>query len=185
MEELVKTVQGKNGYHYPIVQGADYFCVPTCLEMIVKSMGYQIDGRRIASYFHIVTNGEAATDNDLGVHIINGELDRIFSDLHFPITEQYIPISQISEFEFTDIIRKHLIERSHIICGYSYGLLFREPLLEDIGHVSIILSAEKNVEILNPGPKYAGVNNVREDDLFQAIRRKHDGLWILRKKAQM
>lgn len=185
MEDFVKTAWGMNGYRYPLITGLDYHCVPTCLEMIVKSMGYQISGRQLASYFHIVTNEESVDDNDLGVHIVNGELDKLFADLCIPVSEQYIPISQIAEFEFTDIISKHLSEQAHIICGYSYGLLFREQLLEDIGHVSIILSAEEeNVKILNPGPKNAGVNLVREDDLYQSIRRKRDGLWILKKNNE-
>lgn len=181
MEYLNESVPGMNGYEYPVVKGKDYYCVPNCIKMVLSSIGFHYSVEELASHFTIVTSCETTTDSELGIHINNGDLDRLFDKLDVPLYEEYMPINQIPEFEFPELIYNLLLQKAHIICGYSFGLLFNENALLDIGHVSIILSSTSEcINILNPGPKFAGVNTVNEYDLYCAIRCKHDGLWILK-----
>ena len=183
MEEVVKFARGSNGYDYPYITGDNYFCVPTCLEMTAISMGYRVDSDKIRSYFPIITQDETDVDNELGVHLSDGDLDKIFTEFQIPLFEQYIPINHIAEFQFTDLIVSLLESNAHILCGYSFGYLFHDNSLLNIGHASIILSVDGDyVKILNPGPKFAGINKVREDDLYSAIRYKQGGLWVLKSK---
>lgn len=187
MEPLNKSgfIFGENGYEYPVIQEKNYYCVPSCLKMVLSSMGFHYSIEELASNFTIVTVDETTIDSELGIHIKNGDLNRLFNKINVPLWEEYIPINQISEFVFSDLIHNLLLQKAHIVCGYSYGLLFRDSSLLDIGHVSIILSSNsENVHILNPGPKFAGVNKVNEYDLYCAIRRKNDGLWVLKEKNE-
>ena len=173
-----------NGFVYPIIRGDNYYCVPTCIEMTILSMGYNIHLDEILPYFQIITDGDTSVDNELGVHLNHGDLDNMFSELNIPLYEQYIPINQIAEYRFADFINGLLNSKAHVLCGYSFGSLFRDESLRDIGHASIILSVDGDyAKILNPGPKFVGINEVREDDLYTAIRCRQGGLWVLRPKA--
>jgi len=49
------------------------------------------------------------------------------------------------------------------------------------GHVGIFLKLEgDNLLFLDPGPRNYGVRKVKIDDLYNAIKNKSDGLWIIK-----
>ena len=183
MEHLKTSVHGMNGYEYPIISGENYLCVPTNIKMILSSIGQNYNIDDIVSKFTIKTPFDTSTDCDLGVHIKKDDLNVLFTEMKVPLYEEYIPINKIYEPEFTDVLHDLLIQGAHVLCGYSYGELFGEAALLDVGHMSIILSVDyRTVEILNPGPKHAGINLVNEYSLYRAIQRKNAGLWALKSK---
>lgn len=186
MEELntTKTFCADNNYIYPIIKGKNYYCVPTCLEMVIKSMGYEVSSAQIAELFSIITSAEAKTDNDIGVHLIDTSLDIVFLHFNIPLSEKYIAINTIEEDFFIDFIINELQKGSHILCGYSYGILFNDTKLINIGHFSIIVSANNDkIKMINPGPQNFGVNEVKDYELYRAIHKKSAGLWILKKHS--
>lgn len=55
METINKTAHSMNRYDYPLIRGDNYYCVPTCIEMIVSLMGYSIVTEKLMTHFHVVT----------------------------------------------------------------------------------------------------------------------------------
>lgn len=183
MEFKMQNIAGLNGYIYPVLKGSNYYCVPTCLRMVMASMNYFVEDQEILKYFELYTNVDTNDENQYGIHINNGDLDNLFTRLNIPLTEKYIPISHIPDIQFTELICQLLKERNHVLCGYSYGFLFSKQELLKIGHVSIIANTnEKYVDIIDPGPDSFGIKQVKEDVLYDSIRYKGDGLWVLRAK---
>lgn len=173
-------VVGLNGHKYPIIRGLNYYCVPTCLQMVCASMGVYVNNDDISRNFKIQTSSDTDDKNKYGICLNNGDLNNLFYKLGIPLTEKYTPISHVPDFEFVDIIQQVLNNGAHIICGYSYGMLYNKEDLYSIGHASIVIDADdRNVTIIDPGPSYHGVKIVKEDSLYNAIRRKQDGLWVL------
>lgn len=185
MEEMKLTplsAFGDNGYTYPLIKGADLYCVPTCLEIILQSMGYNIPIDQISKWFDIVTAENAKSDIDIGIHLVESSFNRIFEHYHIPLKEKYIFINTIEEDFFVDFIHKELLNGSHILCGYSYGSLFDESELMNLGHFSIIVGSDHDtVKMVNPGPKHYGINELTDFKVYRAIRQKSAGLWIFEK----
>lgn len=180
VEKMNQSISSINGHIYPLIKGSNYYCVPTCLRMVMASMNFFFSEIEIMNYFHLHTADDTDNEKLFGICVKNGDLDYLFSRIDVPLTEEFIPISHIIDFQFTDVIHQLLIEGKHIICGYSYGLLYKKPELKEIGHVSIIIdNDEKYITIINPGPENFGINRVKEDDLYDAIRTRSDGLWVL------
>lgn len=183
MDYMSGYVTAGNGYEYPLIHGENYYCVPACIKIVLSSLGYYHSVKELSSHFTIVTSSKTTADHELGIHVKNGDLDKLFNKLNVPLYEEYIPINQVPEFKFMEFIQELLQQKAHIICGYSFGMLFNENSSFDVGHASIIISStSKYINILNPGPKFAGINMVNEYDLYCAIRHKQDGLWIFRTK---
>lgn len=182
MESLNRAfLYSQNEFTYPIIKGEQFFCVPTCLKMIFDSMGFSYSVDKIASYFQIITPQEACSDNDIGIHLDKNSFSDILSRLQIPLSVEYIAINYVNPDLFEEKLADLLQQKVHILCGYSYGSLFNNPSLLDIGHVSIVSCTKKcTVGIINPGPDNYGLNYVDEYALYQAIRYKYSGLWIFR-----
>ena len=86
-------------------------------------------------------------------------------------------ISKRYDNELKEMLTKEIV----IICGYNYTWLFGNK--EDVfQHVSIVVDVFENkneIILLDPGPKNAGYKSVLADNLFDAIREAHDGLWCI------
>ena len=144
-------------------------------------MGFSYPVDKIASYFQIITPGESDSDNDFGIHLSENSFSNILISLQIPLSEEYISISHTYPDLFEETLTNLLQQKVHILCGYSYGSLFNDPSLEDIGHASIISCTKGGrIGIINPGPDNYGLNYVDDYALYQAIRYKHAGLWIFR-----
>lgn len=144
-------------------------------------MGFYYTVDKIASYFQIITPREACSDNDIGIHLSENSFSDILISLQIPLSEEYISINYINPDLFEETLADLLQQKVHILCGYSYGSLFNNPSLKDIGHVSIVSCTKGcSVGIINPGPENYGLNHVDGYALYQAIRYKHAGLWIFR-----
>ena len=184
MESLNKkteSVRGDNGYIYPLVKGEDLCCVPTCLEMIFKSMGYNVVLSELVSQFIIITPEKAETNIDIGVHITETLFEKIFRKYNLPLKDTYTAINTIMEDFLIDEISQELKNKSHILCGYCYGTLFKDKRYLNVGHFSIIIGVKNNkIILLNPGPNNFGINEVNDYELYRAILKKKAGLWVLK-----
>ncbi len=187
-KELIKSY-----YNYSVIQAKPYLCVAASLEMILKaSLGSCMNQESIANYFGLCIpydKAEFFTDlknitysdepSNWGITVKKNGLNGFFQNFSIPLKEIYIPISTLNDFSFEKEIERNLIERNHIICGYNYSSLYKNN--ENVGHVSIItgLTDDGTIYLLDPGPKENGIKKINSYDLFIAIKRKNDGLWII------
>lgn len=169
-------------------------CVPAVLLTIFRSEDLDQGQRRlsdIANYFGLYVPAEYTNDeienlihsknpNDWGTKIHNNELNNYFREYNIPLREKYVSIQTIAEWTFTDVIKEYLSRGAHIICGYNSKYIKLNEVSFTGGHVSIILSAScDEIEILDPGPYDYGVKLIQSEKLYDAIRMKQDGLWIV------
>lgn len=184
----------RSSHHYELIEAKPFLCVGASIEMILRSEGIciydQVDiSERLG--VNIPPEDESSLlnvtrtidKNRWGTVIENGVLNRLFEEISVPLYENYIHISTIHEAEFAVTLAKQITTGHHIICGFDYGVLFRDKQ-STVGHVAIItaVSNEGNVELLDPGPDDSGIKTVNADLLYDAIRSKKDGLWIFMKK---
>lgn len=159
------------------------WCVPAVLEMVLRHYGIKGIGQKdIAEQLEITPAEEGISREQWGARVKGGTLNEFFQSNGIPLIENYCPISHVlDEVFFVDEIQQILKKpKTSIICGYTYERLF------NIGdgryqHVSIIVDAtdDGRVEIIDPGPKNAGLKYVNAASLFDAIRAAKDGLWCI------
>lgn len=180
---------------YEIIIADKYLCVPACLEIILRSHLYQLNQHEIAEYFsiHVFPDYNGTIKNilytndpkKLGVILERDSINSFFDKFNLPFSEEFVSIKLLQDWMFEDKIKECLALGSNLICGFSYGYLYKDKLKYEIGHVSIIESiTEKNVILIDPGPLNAGSHKVEICDLYNAIRAKNDGLWVITKKCK-
>lgn len=175
----VDEATGDNNYLYPIIKGEDLYCVPTCLKMLFAASGYDIDLNVLKKLFTVISPQKAKSMLEVGIHIKHDTFSKIFAKLNIPLMDTYLPVTHIDKDFLVDIIEQELQQKKHIMCGYSFGALFGDDNKCDLGHVSLILGVENSmIKILNPGPKYYGINRVNDIELYRAMSKKNSGLWI-------
>lgn len=171
-----------------------FLCIPSVLYTILKSEKINIDFERIVNFFNyhlpidynpgIIRNYKfSEVEADWGVKLEKDTINLLFEELNLPFIENYIPINTLEDWSFIDTIKSNL--SNHIVFGYDFSFLY-EQKESDIGHVSIInsLIGDEQVEILNPGPKYYGKKVFNAYDIYLSIKRKKDGLWIIKRKNE-
>ena len=168
-------------YSYKPIKSEKYFCVPTSLKIVMDAtMQNKFSIEKISSFFKINYPSEHQSIEKLGVIIKDNEINELFNSLSIPLKEDYIHISKIAEFEFYDTVKNAINDGCHILFGYSYGTLYKDPDLLQLGHVSIITEVANNsLTILNPGPGSFGYGKFDEFSIYSAIKVKNDGLWII------
>lgn len=176
---------------YNMTKAEDYFCIPSVIQAILRYYKYEISQIDIAKFFNFyMPNNDNFNDfnititknkNDFGIKLTNTSINDFFKKNNFPLNEKYHSIDHFEDWEFNDFIDENLTYNYHIVCGYSYGTLFNEQRNIEIGHVSIITKKDNNrIEILNPGPRNYGYQWVDSYKLYSAIKRKTDGIWLIR-----
>jgi hypothetical protein len=94
--------------------------------------------------------------------------------------EEYISIREIADYSFELTLRSISFEFD-VVFGFDYGRLYNIADFYSVGHVGIFLKLEgDNLLYLDPGPRNHGVRKVKIDDLYNAIKNKSDGLWIIK-----
>ena len=177
---------------YPLIVAQPFLCVAAILEIILKKEGYnQYNQQMIAESLGVnipidhkssIKNINYTMDsNKWGIVLKNNTLTNWFMKNNINLVEDFISIFTISEFKFLDIINQLLITPYHLVCGFDYGYLYNKQG-NKIGHVSLIIGTEcEQVILLDPGPDQPGEKMVNGYDLFSAIKRKEDGIWIVKK----
>lgn len=185
----------KTHINYELIVADSYLCIPATLQTILKSEGFipLISQYKIADYFAInvpldyknknLKNINRTSDSkEWGIKLKKESINSFFKFYKIPLHERYIPINTLQDWEFSDTIINAINEKKHIVCGYSYNLLYNNKK-GNIGHVSLITGISDNeIEILNPGPDNSGFQRVDLYQLYNSIRLKKDGLWLIERK---
>ena len=181
-----------------LIVAKPYLCVPAILETTLKYYGiFNFDQEKIASNFEIFVPPnfnsrkpyyhETIDSNKWGIVLKDYSINTFFRNNSIPLRETFISIYTIyDEFNMKDLIEEMLKIDSVMICGYNYSAVFGEND-SDIGHVSIIKGLKKGYEdiiLLDPGPKNPGLKSVNSYDLYNAIKRKKDGICIISSNSQ-
>jgi hypothetical protein len=118
--------------------------------------------------------------NEYGIKLEKDTINEFFKHFDIPLSEKYVSIFQYEDWSFDDAISDFLKTDNHIVCGFSYSLLYNEKANIDVGHVSIITAKNySEIELLDPGPKNPGIKHIDSENLYSAIKRKRDGLWLI------
>ncbi len=181
---------------YKFVKARPYLCVAAVLEMVIKAYipMCDISQNEIANFFGVGVEKGALPpvsnfyivneDEDIGIHIHEDSINSLFRTFNLSLEEDYIHISKLADYEFEDVLNELISKGNTLICGYSYGRLYNIKEKYDIGHVSIVTSVlQRKVQLLDPGPLDAGVKEVDIEDLYYAIRYRHDGIWKIKRKC--
>ncbi len=172
----------RSRYNYRPIISKDYLCVPYALKIIIDaSLGEEIEIELVSNFFNVYRPKDTNDMNKFGAIINKDDVNSMFNELGLPLKEKYIPINSIAEYEFCDVVAECLKNGDHVIFGYSYGYLYGIDKYAQLGHVSIITEINgEMITILNPGPDNYGYHTFKYDDVYSAIRKKRDGIWIIK-----
>lgn len=189
-------VSGLNNKSYKNIIAENYLCVPAVLETILKSEDVlEIDKYMIANYFGVVLPPEVVypqvlnyshseDSKEQGIILKHDSINNFFKDNKIPMNELYVRINFIDRDFFADYIYDQLISGKHIVCGYEYHTLYKN-IGKYSGHVSVITDVDVKKDVLyllDPGPKNPGLKTFLAQDLYCAISKAKDGLWIISRR---
>jgi hypothetical protein len=183
----------KKKYNYLVAE--NFLCVPTLLKIVIDSYGYSmIQISDIANYFGITLPEEYKLEDsnivnvrysneivNFGIHIGMQDINALFKHFILSLKETYVSVFNYNEYSFLDYISELSQNNDvHVIFGLDFGVLVKDPNRENYGHVCLLIDVrDENVIIYNPGPYLSGEMTVNYLDLFDSIRRKRDGIWII------
>ena len=183
--------------YYPVIESAPYCCWAASLESILKRHGYNhVSQYVIANYLGLVvfesdrndmpktlTNISYTTDpKKVGLHIYDDTLPNLFHQFNLPFKEKYIGWQYISDWNFEDILNG-INPDYDVMIYFDFGRLYHEEKNYGVGHTGLFVSMDKSskIELLNPGPRFLGLNNFASDDIVDAIRAREGGISIIYK----
>lgn len=105
---------------------------------------------------------------EFGTKICLNELNDFFYKNTISLQVSFVFSNYFNEMTFTEIIDSKS-KNAYIVFAFCYGLLYNEPKNSDIGHVAILESIDRKLDIMqiyDPGPRNSGSKIVRSDDLF-------------------
>lgn len=177
----------RQSYIKNLVIAKQNYCVPASVLMVLHHYGiYEFTQEMIADNLSITPIDDKIDHKLWGAHINKNTLNTFFEKNGIDLTETFLGINTfMDEWFMSEKIDELRSNDVSIICGYNYTHLFGNK--EDtFGHVSVIISVSKDkktIDILDPGPKNAGVKTVSSSDLFYAIKARNDGLWCIKKNT--
>lgn len=174
------------------VVAENYLCFLALLEMIIEDeLGVTITQRDLAEEFGVIippgyelniTNKcYGNNDNDYGVHLNETILNNYFEKKNISIRATYFHINPFEDLELDEYDNSELRRGKHIIYTYSYGDLFHENDKLEIGHVALLweVASENELLIYDPGPRNAGIKKVNRHNMYDAMRYRHGGIYVL------
>lgn len=174
------------------VVAENYLCFLALLEMVIENeqevMITQHDmaeefGVTIPVGYELNVNNicYSNNDNEYGVHLNEKILNEFFEKKNINIRATYFHINPFEDLEIDEYDKLELREGKYIIYTYSYGDLFRESDKLDIGHVALLwdVVSENELLIYNPGPRNAGIKKVNRHNMYDAMRCRHSGIYVL------
>jgi len=118
--------------------------------------------------------------NDWGVKLEYDSLNNFFKKEGINLFEEYISIKEIADNSF-ELTLESISDEFDVVFGFNYKRLNNIPDSYCTGHVGLLLKLKgDNLLYLDPGPRNYGVHKVNIDDLYNAIKNKSDGLWIIK-----
>lgn len=180
-------MQVTSQHNYCPVVATAHNCVGAVIEMIATAEGFELDQLSIARFFgiHTPTAVDEHEIEDLdpshyGVVFGERTINDLFEEYKVSLKETYVPINRISEDYFEEYLADKIREQSHVVCGYTYGILRDTPL--GTGHVSLVLSVDEDMlRIYDPGPREPGNRHVKSTSMYKAISHKKDGIWVIKR----
>jgi hypothetical protein len=178
-------------HNYLPVVAEPYLCVCALLEMIIKRKSNKlVTQHEIAEYIGVnvphdysgdIKNVRYVKDENLYGIVLNDDgLKPIFDRFALNLTEDFSSINKFQDWEFFENIEKNLSLSNDIIVGFSYGILFSDTTKQQIGHACLIEKVEnEEVVIYDPGPENYGFKIINGLNLYSAIKKKKDGLWVI------
>lgn len=168
-------------YSYQPIQAKPFYCLPACLEIILKSIGVLAS----QDYFGEQIGIETASEKDLklGTNVQLSALNNIARLLNLEYFFTYLRAAEFEEWMFEEKLAALLQQGDHVICTLSAGRLYKNSDLE-LGHAVVVKKLEaERVEIVDPGPKDFGFKTYSLEQLYVASRYREGGLLVLSKKA--
>ena len=176
-----------------IIISQPFLCVAAILEAILRCNGIKsLDQEEIAEFFGVhvplqydgtirnVTRTENV--NLYGIRVEDNGINNFFDHYNLPFNESFLSVFTFNDWQIEDIVKAHLANNSHVVCGFDYGELYG-TVDKKLGHVSLITAASgTTITLLDPGPIGHGTKHVNNENLFSAIKAKRDGLWIIARK---
>jgi hypothetical protein len=178
---------------YTLIKADDFCCVGAVLETVLIRNNYTLYNQYdIINEFGLTIPEEAITSekinkisysadpNDWGVKFRCDSLNNFFNDKGIRLEEKYISICELDDYRF-ELTLRSISPEFDVVFGFDYGRLYDIPDCYRVGHTGIFLNVESdNLMYLDPGPGNYGVHNVKIDDLYNAIKSKSNGLWIIK-----
>jgi hypothetical protein len=178
---------------YTLIKADDYCCVGAVLETVLIRNNYtnytQYD---IINEFGLTIPEKAnvsekinkikysADPNDWGVKFRHDSLNNFFGNKGIRLAEEYISICELDDYRF-ELALRSISSEFDVVFGFDYGRLYNIPDCFCVGHTGIFLKLESdNLIYLDPGPTNYGVRSAKIDDLYNAIKSKSNGLWIIK-----
>jgi len=175
-----------------LVRAENYLCFFALLEMIMSDIGVSdMNQFSIADFFEVVyppghsrtTKNYRFSDDSrqLGAHIDAIVLNDFFkaNEIHCSCT--HIPANHICEFTFDDMLSGIVKAGNYAIVAFSYGALNNDSETYEIGHVGLVqrILSPDAVEVYDPGPKGDGHKIVSILSLFDAMRCRNGGIYLI------
>ena len=131
---------------------------------------------------HNVKYSNNITDCGTNINIIS--INKFFNDYSIPLQLSYISPAFFDEITFVDIIQKYIGD--YIVFAFDYGLLYKEPQNNDVGHVALLENIDvisDCIQIYDPGPRNYGSRIVKVDDMVYAMKRR-GGIYLFKNRLQ-
>ena len=178
---------------------ARFLCLPACLRVAAKQLGVGIDIAALANRVGVVVptgydtseltlagieNIHYSDDpSNWGIDPHTGELSAVLNE-RGSIELAYEPISKFQDWEFEDrLVALTQAGLLPIVC-FDYEALFGLGVSEGLGHCVVVrrvrrLNGHSHVEIEDPGPDRAGIQNIDSEALYLASRKRRGGILLI------
>lgn len=171
----------------------EFLCFYALLEMIISSTAASVHFTQtdLAELFGITlpigkktqVNNVKYSNNiiDCGANVCVEDINDFFCENSIPLRLSFIPSNYFDEVTFVDIIKNY--GSAYMVFAICYGLLYSEPLNNDVGHVVLFENIDEEADrigIYDPGPRNYGSKNVKIDDIVYAMKRR-GGIFLFKK----
>ena len=167
----------------------NFYCFPALIEVICKHRyGIDVDQVSIGSALGIVLPSDDFKPKKVsfyrpvmmeegGEHVDPNKIQMYFMSIGINVNVEMKYESQILDGSLATEISNMLKPKTDVICGFSYGDLYRDISLSQFGHVSLVLDVMENgrIKMFDPGPENAGVKEVDELKLYDAMHIGRNG----------
>lgn len=172
-----------------LIRAEKFLCVFSLMETILKDIGISNwDQLAISKEFDIVVpfgysgpiSNARFSDKawEFGAHLDLMSMNKFLNQSGSGYQCKYFPWNYMTEITFEETIGDELLAGNYLLVTFSYGNLYKEHDLDDIGHSGLVLGIDGDyIQMYDPGPRAYGVKNIRFFNLFDAIRKKQGGMY--------
>ena len=145
-------------------------------EMMVDYFGITMFKGQKTSFNHVTY-----TDNkkNVGVHIDEKKINQFFMNIGIPLRAEYLPSNPFHDYPLDNLYFNEKINPKYIIYTFSYGCLFHQASLNDIGHAALYRQylGDNKMIIYDPGPKDSGDKIIQVEEMCEAMWARKGGIY--------